>query len=415
MVDAKEGFSVLKQELSHVLENNILKYWAENTVDEEHGGFIGHINSDNTKVPKAGKGIILNTRILWAFSIAYRVLKQDVYLTMADRAYHYIVDHFKDTTHGGVFWEVDFTGNPVNKRKQVYAQAFTIYALAEYFKINKNKEVLEWAVELYELIDNHSHDKENDGYLEAFEEDWSPMDDVRLSEKDANEKLTMNTHLHILEAYTNLIRVWPNKKLIAAQKNLISLFLSKFIHKDGHFNLFFNESWQLKSDIISFGHDIEAAWLLTEAAEVIGDIELTSIVREIAIRTADGLMEQGLDIDGSIFNEKKRSTGLLDYDKHWWPQAEGMVGLLNAYQLSGDGKYIAPLFDLWKFINNKIIDHKQGEWYWKVSKDGELFPEDEKVGFWKCPYHNSRACVEMMHRIDLLIEQKNHESTINKT
>ncbi len=400
MVDEKSRFSELKVGLSNILEENILKYWMENTVDEENGGFIGHINADNTKVPEAGKGIILNARILWTFSMAHRVLKNTEYRKMADRAYHYILSHFRDVTYGGVFWEVDYLGKPVNGRKQIYAQAFTIYALAEYSRINNKKEVLTWAIDLYELIDKHSLNRQNGGYTEAFEADWSPMDDVRLSDKDANEKITMNTHLHILEAYTNLIRVWPNQKLITAQKKLIYLFLDQFINRDGHLNLFFDQSWNLKSDIISFGHDIEASWLMTEAAEIVGDQDLIDLTRHAALKIADNLMEEGMDDDGSIFNEKNRSTGFFDDDKHWWPQAEGMVGFLAAYQHSGNDKYLAPLFDLWLFIHNKIIDHEYGEWYWKVSKDGKSFAEDEKVSFWKCPYHNSRACIEVMQRID---------------
>jgi len=398
-----EKFLKLKEELTHVLKSNILTYWVENTVDAEKGGFIGRINADNSKVPCASKGIILNARILWTFSIAYRKLKDQIYLEMADRAYHYIQDNFRDFTCGGVFWEVDFLGNPVNKRKQVYAQAFTVYALSEYYMVNKNEEVLKWAIELFELIEKHSRDKRNGGYIEAFAKDWSTMDDVRLSEKDANEKKTMNTHLHVLEAYTNLIRVWFNKNLLAAQKELIRLFLDKFMNEDGHLNLFFTEKWKLKSDIISFGHDIETAWLLTEAAEVVNDEKLINASKQVAVKIARVLMMEGMDNDGSIFNEKERKTGHFDTDKHWWQQAEGIVGFMNAFQISGDKKYVDPIFDLWKFINDKLIDHKQGEWYWKVDKAGKTNPEDEKIGFWKCPYHNTRACIEMINRIDSLL------------
>ncbi len=403
MVSLDTKWLKLKGELSEVLNENILKYWIDNAVDKDNGGFIGHINSDNTKVPHAGKGIILNARILWTFAIAYRQCRENIYMEMADRSYHYIRKNFRDLTNGGVFWEIDFQGKPVNKRKQVYAQAFTIYALSEYYKINKNEEALKWAIELFELIEKHSRDKRTGGYIEAFAKDWSTMDDVRLSEKDANEKKTMNTHLHVLEAYTNLIMVWSNKKLISTQKELIRLFLERFINEDGHLNLFFTEYWELKSHTISFGHDIEASWLLVEAAEVVGDKNLISASEHTAVNIADVLIKEGMDNDGSIFNEKERKTGHFDTDKHWWQQAEGMVGFMNAFQISRDKKYIDPIFDLWKFINDKLIDHKQGEWYWRVDKAGKTNPEDEKIGFWKCPYHNTRACIEMINRIDSLM------------
>lgn len=392
----------LKEELTDVLKNNILQYWIENTVDEKHGGFTGHINADNTIVADANKGIILNSRILWTFSIAYRKLNDPAYLKMADRAFQYIQKNFRDITYGGLYWEVNYSGNPINKRKQVYAQAFTIYALSEYYMVNRESEVLQWAIELFNLIEKFSHDKINGGYIEAFSENWSTLKDVRLSDKDANEKKTMNTHLHILEAYSNLIRVWPDNRVIMAQKNLISLFLDKFINRDNHLNLFFNEDWVLKSSAISFGHDIEASWLLTEAAELTGDKNLITKCEQAAIKITDALISEGMDNDGSIFNEREYKDGPFDYDKHWWSQAEGLVGLINAFQISNDDKYIIPTIKLWEFIKDKIIDHENGEWFWKVSKSGEIFPEDEKVGFWKCPYHNTRSCIEVLERMNNL-------------
>jgi mannobiose 2-epimerase len=265
--------------------------------------------------------------------------------------------------------------------------------------INKNQEVLKWAVELFELIEKYSRDKVHGGYIEAYDEDWSEINDVRLSEKDANEKKTMNTHLHLLEAYTNLIRVWPNEELIGAQKELIYLFLNIFINKDDHLKLFFNELWETKSSTISFGHDIEASWLLTEAAEIVGGKEIINACKQAAVKITDAVISVGTDSDGSIFNEREGANGCFDYDKHWWQQAEGMVGFMNSYQISGDDKYLESILHIWKFIKDKIIDYKNGEWYWKVNRTGERFPEDEKAGFWKCPYHNSRACIEMINRI----------------
>jgi len=392
----------LKEELTETLHNNILKYWINNTVDKDNSGFIGHINFDNTKEPYARKGIILNVRILWTFANAYLHCRKNIYREMAERAYCYIRKYFHDPANGGVYWETDFMGNPVSKRKQIYAQAFTIYALSEYYKTNNNEKALNWAIQLTEKIEKHSRDKEYDGYIEAFAEDWTELDDLRLSEKDANEKKTMNTHLHVLEAYTNLIRVWPDKRLIGDLESLIWLFLDKFINEDAHFNLFFTEKWELKSDTISFGHDIEAAWLLTEAAEVLNDNKLIDATTKLALKIAGTLLEEGMDNDGSVFNEKKRGTDYFDTDKHWWQQAEAMVGLMNAYQISGDTKFAYAVFRLWGFIKDKLIDHEQGEWYWKVDKTGNTNPGDEKVGFWKCPYHNTRTCIEMINRIDSL-------------
>ncbi len=396
------NFKSLREELDSTVQKNILDYWVNNAVDVNNGGFIGHVSHDNIKDINANKGIVLNSRILWTFSIAYRELNNDVFQLLANRAYSYIKEFFLDEKNGGVYWELDSLGNPVQKKKQIYAQAFTIYALTEYYKISKDKEALDWAIELFVLIEKHSYDEENQGYIEAFAEDWSVLEDMRLSDKDANQEKTMNTHLHILEAYTNLYRVWPDKALKQQQESLIILFLDKFISSDNHLNLFFTNAWENRSRVISFGHDIECAWLLTEAAEVIENDELILKTREASIRISKKFISEALDTDGGIINERNSVNGQVDYEKHWWQHAEALVGLMNAYTISNDEKFIAPIFTIWEFIKKNLIDHKNGEWFWKVNKEGVPDKSQEKIGFWKCPYHNSRACFEMINRINTI-------------
>ncbi len=396
----KENLKALREELALHLEDNILSYWVLNSIDMDNDGFIGQINGNNLKESDANKGAVLNARILWTFSIASRKLNEPLYRAMAVRSFEYLNKFFKDAENGGVYWELDSAGNPVSKRKQIYAQAFTIYALAEYYKINPEEEVLSWAVELFQLIEKYSFDPEYLGYIEAFDNDWSPLKDMRLSDKDINAEKTMNTHLHILEAYTNLYRIWPNAALKKSQESLIQLFLDKFINSDAHLNLFFNSKWELQGKTTSFGHDIECAWLLTEAAEIIGNDSLQLKTKQIAIRIANSFISEAIDIDGGIFNEKDELTGHIDTDKHWWPQAEALVGLMNTYTITGDEKYLDSLFAIWDFTKDYIIDHHHGEWFWKVDKTGIPDMNMEKIGFWKCPYHNSRACFEMIDRIE---------------
>ena len=392
----------LRQELNKILTGNILDYWIQNSVDKVHGGFVGHINARNERDDRAEKGIILNTRILWSFSAAYRFKKDPRYLDLAARAFRYLESFFKDRRYGGVYWSVNYTGRPTDKRKQIYAQAFTVYALTEYYQVTGCENALNWAIEIFRIVEEHSLDHDYGGYVEAFAEDWSNLDDVRLSEKDANEKKTMNTHLHILEAYTNLIRVWPNTQVIRAQKNLIGLFLSRFVKSDGHLHLFFNEIWESKSRLVSYGHDIEAAWLLVRASEVVEDFDLLTEVKSMAVQMIDATMKEGIDSDGALMNERDMTTGKVDLDRHWWIQAEGLVGFMCGYELTGDKKYIDCILKLWHFIVTNIIDHRMGEWFWRVNSRGQSNPDDEKVGFWKCPYHNTRACIEMINRIECL-------------
>jgi mannobiose 2-epimerase len=399
-----DKLEIFKCELINELQNNILSYWICNAPDYEKGGFIGMIDGNDKRMENATKGGILNARILWTFSSAYKLTKEKKYLDIADRAYQYITEYFIDETYGGSYWELDSNGIPVNKRKQIYALSFTIYGFTEYYKITKNKDALNHAVKIFGLIEKYSFDKERNGYYEAFSEKWDPLEDVRLSEKDKNEKKTMNTHLHILEAYTNLFRVWKNNKIKKALYNLIRVHIDYIVDKNtGHLKLFFDEDWNLKSDEISFGHDIECSWLIDEAAIVLGNKKLIKEVKNLAVKIVHAA-DEGLDKDGGLMSEKDPANDHMDDDKHWWPQAEAMVGYFNAYQNTGNEAFLQKCFHVWEFTKDYIIDHINGEWLWKVNRQGEPYRSEEKAGFWKCPYHNGRACIELIQRIGKILK-----------
>jgi len=372
---------------------HILNYWTQNSIDEMYDGFLGERDHFNKEVPNASKGIILNSRILWSFSAASNHLKTKKYKSICERSFEYLTTFFNDEKYGGVYWELTFEGKPTNKRKQVYAQAFMIYALSEYYLFSKNNDALDWAIDIFNMIEKHAKDKIYNGYIEAFNEDWSPIEDMRLSNKDANEAKTMNTHLHVLEAYTNLYKVYPKPKLKKRLTNLIQLFFDKFLNTNYHLNLFFDEQWNLKSNVISYGHDIETAWLLIEAAKVLENAELLQKTNEIAILIADTFLKEGIDTDGGVYNEYNPDTKKIDGDKHWWPQAEAMVGLHYAYEITKDEKYLQKSSEILNFIQNNIIDKKNGEWFWRVDKNRKVYTSDYKMGMWKAPYHNSRACM----------------------
>jgi mannobiose 2-epimerase len=387
----------LKIEASRELQA-ILDYWAQHTVDENHGGFLGRIDHFGRAHPLAEKGSVLNARIAWSFSAAYQVTGNAVYLEMAKRAFDYIQKYFVDRESGGVYWTVGYKGQPAETKKQIYAQAFVIYACSEYFKASKDAAARELAIELFELIERYSFDEINDGYFEAFTKEWKDLADLRLSDKDANEKKTMNTHLHILEAYSNLYTVWPDSFLQIKIKHLLAVFYNKIIDPStGHQHLFFDEHWNVKGHHISYGHDIEASWLLLEAAESVGDEVLISRFRKVALQMTDASFE-GMDQDGGLWHELNEGSKEWIREKHWWPQAEALVGFINAWQLSGENRYSDAAIHTWQFIKNHIIDKKEGEWFWGVTAEDAPMQED-KAGLWKCPYHNSRACLELMKRL----------------
>ena len=386
----------LKEEMRAELIHGILPYWMGRMVDVEQGGFYGQIDGADRIIGGAGKGGILNARILWTFSSAYRVQPDSAYLHMAERAYGYALKYFFDEEMGGTYWLVNADGSPADTKKQIYSQAFFIYALTEYHMASGNEEALAKAKELFHLIEQHSRDTQVGGYFEAYSRDWQLLDDLRLSEKDENEKKTMNTHLHILEAYTNLYRVWKDPRLKEALEALILIFADHIIDtRTGHMNLFFDEQWTRKGTIDSYGHDIEASWLLFEAAQVLGDPALLLRVESLSMQLVQTTVREGLQSDGSIWYETDTRRGHTDTDRHWWPQAEAAVGFMYAWKLSGDAAYLDKSAATWQYISAHLIDRAHGEWYWSI-RDGKPNLAEDKAGFWKCPYHNSRMCIEII-------------------
>ncbi|KAA3622801.1 MAG: N-acyl-D-glucosamine 2-epimerase [Bacteroidetes bacterium] len=389
---------LLKKEFRVELAN-IMDWWAANMIDEQHGGFFGQRNAKGELVERVDKGIILNSRLLWTYSAAAIATGDSIYKRLADRAFRYVKDYFWDEVQGGVFWSVDYMGNYADDQKQIYAQAFTIYALSEYFILTQKKEVLDMASEIFWLVEKYSHDTEKRGYYNAFARDWTDVDDIRLSEKDANEAKIMNTHLHVLEAYTNFYRVEPSLYVKKALLEVLQLFLDYFYNpENGSLHIYFDENWNPKGDHISFGHNIEASWLLWEAAEILKETSILKRVKEICLFMAENVYQMAIDKDGGLLYEADPS-GIIDSDKHWWPQAEAVIGFWNAYQLTGQEKYAKASVNTWSFIKNSIIDPIYGEWHWRTDRDGNPILTEDKAGPWKAPYHNIRMCLEMMMRL----------------
>ncbi|SFZ93450.1 mannobiose 2-epimerase [Flaviramulus basaltis] len=386
------AYKQLQSELSSELKN-ILSYWTQNTLDNEYGGFVGKIDHYNKVVPNSSKGIILNSRILWSFSAASNHLQTNDYELVCDRAFDYLKTFFNDKEDKGVFWELDYQGKPINKRKQVYAQAFTIYALSEYYIFSKNENAKNWAIEIFELVEKHAKDELNIGYFEAFNKDWTPIEDMRLSDKDMNASKTMNTHLHVLEAYTTLLKIYDNEQLRTSLKMLVEVFLEKFLNDKNHYELFFDDEWNLLSNSVSYGHDIEAAWLIIEASKLLKDDDLLEKVNELAVKVADTFLKEGIDQDGSVLNEKNLTTNHIDTDRHWWPQVEALIGLKYAHNLKPNEKYINASLKIWDYTKKHLIDYENGEWFFRVSKEGKVYTEEDKVSMWKAPYHTSRAFI----------------------
>jgi cellobiose epimerase len=387
------------------LFDHILPFWCGPAVDHEQGGWMGWLSNDLQPDRTQPKGLIVNSRILWAFSAAHQVRPGVIYCQMADRAFDFVMNRFWDAQHGGAFWRLDDQGRVIDEAKKIYGQAFYIYALTEYHRAFHSEAALRRALLLFELIERHAHDPEFGGYFEVCARDWSATADSRLSEKDMNEKKSMNNHLHVLEAYTNLYRVTQDPAVEQRLLELIQLFLQRILDpRTGHLHHFFDEQWRVRSDTYTFGHDIEASWLLCEAAAALGDIALLEQVRSAALQMAGAVLNEGLAADGGLCYEGKGGQ-IIGRGKECWPQAEAVVGFINAFELSGDVKYLATARRVWNYIEQNLVDRVHGEWFWRINEDGTPDSQLPKASEWKGPYHGTRACLETMKRLELPIAQ----------
>lgn len=388
-----------REEVDAELVLRLLPFWTERAPDARHGGFHGQIDADGTPRVDAPKATLLTARILWTFARAHRHRPDAGHLELATRARDYLLERMWDPRGGGLFFSVDSEGRPHDTRKHVYVQAFGIYALSEFARATGDEEALTRALALLALVERHAHDGTSGGYVNAFARDWTPLADMRLNPRfDAMATKTMNTHLHLVEALTNLLALRPDAPVHEALRELVALLTDRmFDATTGHFMLDFDSDWTRRSRVVSFGHDIEASWLLTEAAQAIADPRLIARARHVALAAADAVLRDGVDLDGGVLYEigPEGITG----SKDWWVQAEAVVGLLNAFEQSGDERHWRAALNAWRFIRRHVLAPWPGEWRWRVARDGTpaVMPF---AGGWKCPYHNGRMCVEVVTRLD---------------
>lgn len=385
---------MLEKEVRTELTEHIIPFWKK-LRDDTCGGYYGYMDFDLNIDRHADKGCILNSRILWFFSQAYLALGDPSLLDEAAHAYDFLRDHCMDAEHGGVFWSLRYNGTVADTTKHTYNQAFAVYALASYYEASGCMEALILAQKLFRIIETVCTDP--DGYLEAFTREWKPEDNDKLSENGLLADKTMNTLLHVLEAYTQLYHAAPATEVSQALRRILAIFRTKVYNSaERRLEVFFDEKMNTISDLYSYGHDIEASWLLDRACEVLGDPALTAETNAFTAQIAESVFAQA-DADGAMNNECM--NGVVDTTRVWWVQAEAMVGFYNRYQQTGNEKYRLLTEKLWSYIKTALIDTREGsEWFWDVDADG--VPQSKKpiAEPWKCPYHNGRMCMEIMRR-----------------
>ena len=406
------------QSINEELFQNILPYWDKYSKDEKNTGFFGKIDNDNVQDAECQRSIVMTSRFLWTYSAVARFTKDAKYLEMADFAYKVIIEKYFDKENDGVYWSIMPDGTPKVEKKQIYGQAFCCYGLSEYAaavqELKKDEELaataMNKALDIYNLLENHALDKENGGYIEARAKDWSKTNDMILSPKDMNCPKSMNTNLHVMEAYTNLYRTLPvvfaDSKSIQSEvgqslANLITVTQEKILQKNAHLGMFFDMDWNLLADEISYGHDIEASWLLWEAACELKDEELKEQIRDDVIKMAEVALDEGFDKEnGCLENFLLHSTTnpKRDRTRVWWNQAEAMNGFYNAWQMTGHQKYQEACIQQWNWIQNHQVDKTNGEWWSALDQNGTPILAEDKGGNWKTSYHNGRTCLELLRR-----------------
>ena len=403
-MDAKIKQSLLSYKSEVEVEmSSILDWWMEHMLNKETGFFYGEISGANIPDANAPIGLVLQSRILWSFSAAYNYTQNKVYLNFAHTAYKQLITQFYDKHYGGMFWSVQPNGIPVSTKKQAYGIAFAIYGLSAFYEATKDQAALDKAAELYRCLEMHFYDPVYGGYIECLGNDFSVIEDVRLSDKDQNAIKSMNTHLHVIEAYAKLYTVLPSEALKQSVTQLLDIFEQHIIDPTTcQQKLFFEKDWTSNASEVSFGHDVEAAWLLQEAAVITKDAlrieKFTNIAQAMA-----SVVAANLSPEGAVYNDYHTHTQVLDKGIDWWPQAEAMVGFLNAFENSGNTIYLQHSLTSWAVIKNQFKDARFGEWFWGYDASENLLNK-EKAGFWKCPYHNTRACIEVANRISHLLQ-----------
>ena len=380
------------KEVRENLTSNILPYWLQ--LKDPRGGFYGEVSADGTVQYDAPRGVILNARLIWSFAAAYGALRDTRYLTAAVHARDYFLEHFCDHKFGGVYWSVSADGERLDTKKQLYAQGFAIYGLSELYKVTRDDEALKNAINLYKVVEAYFADPLNGGYIEALARDFSTLEDMSLSAHDINADKTMNSHLHILEAYANLYQVWPDEELKSRVEALLELIGTRVMAPSGHLQLYFRRDWSVLPGGVSFGHDIETSWLALECALALKDADVVNRVRPWALAMGHAGNE-GLLPDGSLRYEQLLD-GSFDDSRQWWVQAETVVGNLWLWKYHADDAAFDRALACWAYIREHLVDPAAGEWWWAVLPDGSLDRSQPKAGFWKCPYHNTRMCLQVL-------------------
>ncbi|MDE7334470.1 MAG: AGE family epimerase/isomerase [Lachnospiraceae bacterium] len=387
---------MMAEEIKAHLIREIIPFW-KSLRDDEFGGYYGFMDYDLKLDKKAVKGCILNSRITWFFSSAYTLLKDESLLEEAKHGFAFMKEHCMDRENGGIFWSIQYDGRPEDTTKHTYNQAFSIYALSSYYEASGDEEALAMAKELFRIIESRCTDEM--GYREAFDREFHEIENDKLSENGVIADKTMNTLLHVFEAYTELYRVCPMPEVKERLMWIMDTFADKVYNQALHRQeVFFDARMNSIIDLHSYGHDIETAWLIDRGVEVLGEEKYREKMTPVTKDLTEQIYKTAFD-GRSLANECEK--GIVNTHRIWWVQAEAIVGFLNGYKMNPDrSEYLDAACKIWDFTKEYLIDKRQGsEWFWEVDEEGVPYPGRPIVEPWKCPYHNGRMCLEVIKRV----------------
>lgn len=384
---------IFKNEVKNHLVLDIIPFW-EALRDDEYGGFYGYKDFNGNVDKNYDKGCILNSRITWFFSEAYLLLRDDVLLQNARHGYEFLMNRCLDKENGGVFWSVTYDGKPADTTKHTYNQGFAIYALSTYYEATGERKALDTAFDIYNIIESKCRDE--GGYLEAFKIDFTPESNEKLSENGVMATRTMNTLLHVFEGYSRLYKVTNDERVAKSLKEILDIYSSKIFNPEKHRQeVFFDHDYHSLIDLISYGHDIESAWLIDEGTKILGDKRYIHMISPLMDELCTNIYETAFD-GHSLPQECE--NGKVNEDRVWWVQAETINGFLHYYlKYPGHAEYLSAAQNVWDYIKKNMMDKNNGnEWYWLLDKDGHPYTDKPIVEPWKCPYHNGRMCIKVL-------------------
>lgn len=393
----------------HML-GTIIPFWR-NLRDDEFGGYYGYLSYGLELDKQAFKGCILNSRITWFFSNVYLLYKNGLLsdedfsrhgYTAEDvkkeamHGYDFLYNKCIDKENGGIFWSLTYDGKPDDTTKHTYNQAFCIYALSSYYDAFGDGKALDLAAKLINIIETKCTD--DLGYLEARTITFEPESNEKLSENGVMADKTMNTLLHVFEAYSEYYRVTRDEKVGKRLEWIMDTFAEKVYNPKLHRQeVFFDREYNVIIDLHSYGHDIETAWLMDRGVKILGKKEYEDKMFPITKDLTDNIYKIAFD-GHSLANECEK--GVVNEWRIWWVQAETVLGFLNgALADKTRSEYMDAAFAQWDFIKEYVWDKREGsEWFWEVKKDGTPDADQPIVEEWKCPYHNGRMCIEVIKR-----------------